>query len=208
MDPLNGIFYVIVLIFSVVVHEVAHGYAAEYFGDPTARLAGRLTMNPIKHIDPVGSVILPIILALSNAGFMVGWARPVPYNSENFDNKKKGTIVVALAGISANIFLAIIFGLLIRFSPYFGIVSLPFLTITSTIVIVNLVLALFNIIPIPPLDGSKVLFELLPIRFQKIRNILEIYQFFFLIIFIFFLWQYIAPPVVTHLYAILTGIAL
>ena len=99
MDPLNCIFYVIVLIFSVVVHEVAHGYAAEYFGDPTARLAGRLTMNPIKHIDPVGSVILPIILALSNAGFMVGWARPVPYNSENFDNKKKGTIVVALAGI-------------------------------------------------------------------------------------------------------------
>lgn len=196
MQAIDGIFYVIVLIMSVVVHEFAHGYSAYLLGDNTARLSGRLTLNPLKHLDPFGSVILPLLLIISQAGFVIGWARPVPYNPDNLRNLRKGTFIVAFAGIFANLVLAVFFGLLMRFAPGFGFdISQfsAFYKITSIIVLTNLVLAIFNLIPIPPLDGSKILFSALPARFRDIENFLEKWGMILLLFFIIFLWGKVAP---------------
>ena len=148
----------------MVIHEVSHGFMAEYFGDHTARRAGRLTLNPIKHLDLFGSILLPALLVLTRAGFLFGWAKPVPYNPDNLSNPKWGTIAVAAAGVSANFFIAIVFGSVLRFGPdLFGLTLSPnFYFITSAIVVVNLALGIFNLVPIPPLDGSKILFSLFP----------------------------------------------
>ena len=196
---------------SVVVHEVAHGYIAYRLGDNTASLRGRLTLNPIKHLDPFGSVILPLLLILMNAGFVLGWAKPVPFNPDNLRNGKKGIFMVAVAGILANLMLAIIFGLLIRFGFVFGLPPFDalalhsFYKIASTIVITNLVLALFNLIPIPPLDGSKILFSFLPARLQYIEEFLERWGMFLLLFFIIFLWSQVSPLIYLAFSAI-TGI--
>ncbi|MDD3662890.1 MAG: site-2 protease family protein, partial [Candidatus Pacebacteria bacterium] len=167
MQFIDGIFYVIVLIMSVVIHEYAHGYMAYSLGDNTARSRGRLTLNPIKHLDLFGSIILPLVLLISGSGFLIGWAKPVPYNPSNLRNIRKGTFLVSIIGILANLAIAILFGLLIRLAVSLGIpeytassmVVHPFYKITTIIVLMNLVLALFNLIPIPPLDGSKILFS-------------------------------------------------
>lgn len=209
MSGINSIFYVLVLIMSVVVHEVAHGFAAESQGDPTARFAGRLTMNPLKHIDMMGSIILPLILILTHAGFLIGWAKPVPYNENNLRNKKWGTIAVASAGILANIGLAVIFGVAMRFAGVLGSAAPAFVAIAGTIVLVNLLLALFNLIPIPPLDGSKILFSLIPetpktIEFQsKIQHL----SLPLLLVFIFFIWPHVVPAI-GFLFSLITGIPL
>src|SRR3989344_2555865 len=123
MNATNAIFYVAILIMSVVIHEISHGFMAEYFGDNTARNAGRLTLNPLKHLDLFGSIILPAFLILSKAGFLFGWAKPVPYNPDNLSDRKWGTIAVAVAGVSANFLIAIVFGLIIRFSSSFVLPS-------------------------------------------------------------------------------------
>lgn len=195
MQAIDGIFYIIVLIMSVVIHEVAHGYTAYLLGDNTARESGRLTLNPIKHLDPFGSVILPLLLVFMNAGFVIGWARPVPYNPANLKNEKKGTFLVAIAGILANLMIAIVFGLLIRFAPLFMTVTtlVSFYKIATIIVILNIVLALFNLIPIPPLDGSKILFTLLPVKYRYIESFLEKWGMFILLFFIIFLWVKVSP---------------
>ena len=195
MQVTDGIFYVVVLIMSVVVHEVAHGYTAYLLGDNTARNSGRLTLNPIKHLDPFGSVVLPLLLVFMNAGFVIGWAKPVPYNPANLRDEKKGTFLVSVAGVLANLLIAIIFGLLIRFAPMFlDIASLSsFYKITSIIVLLNLVLVLFNLIPIPPLDGSKILFSFLPYKYRYIENFLEKWGMFVLLFFIIFIWSYFSP---------------
>lgn len=192
---------------SVVVHEVAHGYAALYFGDKTAEYAGRLTFNPLKHLDPFGSVILPLILVLTGSSFLVGWAKPVPYNPANLRDKKWGTVWVASAGILANIAIAIFFGLIIRVSILTGIFSGSFISLASAVVVLNIVLALFNLMPIPPLDGSKIIFTLLPHRFSFIERFFERHSLILLLIFIFFIWGFISgviPPV----YTLLTGLPL
>jgi Zn-dependent protease len=214
MQAIDGIFYVIVLIMSVVVHEFAHGYTAYLLGDNTARLSGRLTLNPIKHLDLFGSIILPLLLVLSNAGFVIGWAKPVPYNPNNLRNGRRGTFMVAIAGILANLIIAILFGLLIRFAPsILGIAPYnpdpllinPFYKITSIIVIMNLVLALFNIIPIPPLDGSKILFSFIPLKYRYIENFLDKWGMFILLFFIIFLWSSVSP-LVFRVFSLITGI--
>ena len=213
MQAIDGIFYVVVLIMSVVVHEFAHGYVAYRLGDDTARLQGRLTLNPLKHLDPFGSVLLPLMLILSNAGFVIGWARPVPYNPNNLKNYKKGTILVSVAGILANLFVAIMFGLVIRMAPSFGIapyivdptIIQPFYRITTIIVLTNLVLAIFNLIPIPPLDGSKILFSLLPARLRNIENFLERWGIVVLLFFIIFLWGYVSP-LIFMAFSLVTGL--
>lgn len=203
---IDGIFYIIVLIMSVVVHEVAHGYSAYLLGDNTARNSGRLTLNPLKHLDPFGSVILPLLLVLMSAGFVIGWAKPVPYNPANLRDEKKGTFLVAIAGILANLVLVIFFGLLIRFAPLLGIpMSAPFFKITSIIVILNLVLALFNLIPIPPLDGSKIMFSFLPYKYRYIENFLEKWGMFLLLFFIIFLWTKVSP-IILIAFHLITGI--
>lgn len=158
MQP-EVIFSIVVLVVSVILHEVAHGYMANYLGDPTARLAGRLTLNPVVHIDPIGSIILPALLAVMGSPLLIGYAKPVPYNPHNL-RSIYGETLVAAAGPATNILLALLFALLVRF----GSVSMtePMLSAFLTICYINLLLAMFNLIPIPPLDGSKVLSGILP----------------------------------------------
>jgi Zn-dependent protease len=170
MAGLDIIFYIVILIFSVILHEVAHGYVADMQGDPTARLAGRLTLNPAPHIDLFGSILLPAILIFTGSGIVVGWAKPVPYNPYNLRNQRWGTLAVAIAGVATNFLIALIFGLLIRFAD--GL-PLSFLAIAKMIVVLNIVLGVFNLLPVPPLDGSKVLLSLFPKWFYPIEQFAE-----------------------------------
>ena len=202
------IFQIAVLIFSVVIHEASHGYAALALGDKTAQYAGRLTLNPLKHIDPMGSVILPIFFLLLG-GPVFGWAKPVPYNPYNLRSQKWGPALVGAAGPAANIALAVIFGLAVRFAPDIASpavtpIVINFLSIASTIVVLNLVLAFFNLVPIPPLDGSKVLFALLPYRWYGVQGFLEQYGFLLLLGFIFFSRRWLIP-VVFFFFNLITG---
>lgn len=201
---IDFIFAIIVLIMSVVIHEVSHGYVAGLFGDPTARLAGRLTLNPIKHLDPVGSFIVPVA-SYFLGGFIFGWAKPVPYNPYNLSNQKWGTALVAAAGALSNLFIAIVFGLIIRFADPLGITSGAFINIAGIVVLLNIILAVFNLIPIPPLDGSKVLFALLPYNMRYIQEFLERYWLFFVFILIFFFWRFILP-IVSFIFEFITGV--
>jgi Zn-dependent protease len=161
-DPLSITFELLILIFSIVIHEVAHGYAANSLGDPTARLSGRLTLNPIKHIDLVGSILVPAFLVLTNAGILFGWAKPVPYNPFNLKNQRWGEAIVAVAGPATNLFLAVLLGLVARFGS--GTLPDPFIVIATVAAFVNLFLGLFNLIPLPPLDGYTTLRGILPYR--------------------------------------------
>lgn len=156
------VFTLVILIFSIIVHEVAHGYAANSLGDPTAKLQGRLTLNPVPHIDLVGSILVPGILILSSAGVFFGWAKPVPYNPYNLRNQRWGEAIVASAGALTNLILALVFGLIVRFGV--ETLPLPYLELAGTICAVNLFLGIFNLIPIPPLDGFTVLRGLMPYR--------------------------------------------
>lgn len=203
------IFQLAILIFSVVIHEVSHGLAANALGDPTAKYAGRLTLNPLKHLDPFGSVILPILLAVAHLP-IIGWARPVPYNPYNLKvrNQDFGSAIVGIAGPGANIVIAAVFGFLIRAAEFWagslGSVAEPLIGIMGLIVLINLVLAIFNLVPIPPLDGSKVLFSILPYHWFGFRMFLERFGFFLLLIFIFYFSQWILP-VVSLFFRLLTG---
>ncbi len=187
---LETILFVVILILSIVLHELAHGYAANWLGDPTARLAGRLTLNPVRHIDPLGSVLIPALLYLTQAPFLFGWAKPVPYNPYNLRNQRWGESFVAAAGPLTNLLLAAIFASFIRLSDIFGF-SGAFLEVASFIVLINIVLALFNAIPFPPLDGSKIIAPFLPFgiaqKYQALGQMVERLGFIglFLIIFLF-----------------------
>ena len=200
---LDAFFSILILILSVVVHEVSHGFAANYLGDPTARLQGRLTLNPLPHIDPIGSVLVPLLLFFTGSGAMFGWAKPVPVNPYNLRGKY-GEAIVAFAGLLSNICVALVFGLPIRLT--IGVLSSSFLHIAALTVVINLVLAIFNLVPIPPLDGSKILFAFLPHHLQEIREALERWGFFIVLIFIVFLWQYLTP-IIGSVFSLLTGIA-
>jgi Zn-dependent protease len=205
MQGTDAIFYIIILIASIVIHEVSHGFMAEYFGDDTARNAGRLTLNPIPHLDIFGSILLPAILVIFHAPFMFGWAKPVPYNPNNLSNKKWGTIAVASAGVLSNFIIAIIFGIIIRLSSYFALPS-SFYFITSAIVVVNLALGIFNLVPIPPLDGSKILFSFLPERAFSFIIAYERYALILLLIFIVYFSDYLFP-ILAFLFHLVTGLA-
>jgi len=176
MDP-TSIALILILIISVILHEMAHGYAANWLGDPTARLQGRLSPNPLVHIDPMMSVILPMLLVLSNSHFLFGAAKPVPYNPYNFTNQKWGETIVAMAGPLTNIALAIIFALIIRFADLLPMLTPTFINLSFQIVVLNLFLAFFNLVPLPPLDGSKIIPNFLPfglrLKYERFRFILE-----------------------------------
>lgn len=191
---------------SVVVHEVSHGFVALRFGDRTALYAGRLTLNPLKHLDMFGSIILPAFLVLTHSSFLFGWAKPVPYNPNNLTNRKWGTVAVASAGILANLSIAILFGLILRFSIN-SAVSINFISIISSIILINLGLAIFNLVPIPPLDGSKILFSLLPNSFYAIISFFEQYSLVLILIFIVFFADFLYP-ILAYLYYLITGLAI
>jgi Zn-dependent protease len=202
-SALTFVFSLVVLIFSVIIHEVSHGYAALFLGDRTAQDEGRLTLNPLKHIDPIGSIIFPA-LSILLGGFIFGWAKPVPFNPYNLRNKKWGEAIVAAAGPASNFLLAIAFGLALRLSPSLALSSAAGLV--ATIVLVNLMLGTFNLIPIPPLDGSRLLAAILPQRFEKVRHILDRYGLIIVILLIFILAP-IASYVVSWLFTLITGIS-
>lgn len=207
MAGYTEIFYFIVLIISIMVHEVAHGIVAEREGDPTARLLGRITLNPLKHIDILGSIVLPVLLLLSGTGMMVGWAKPVPYDPSRLHRGKKSLALVASAGILANLIIAIFFGLLIRLSIITHITSVSFLSIASIIVLVNIVLAMFNAVPLAPLDGFNILDALLRGRAHRVFVAIERFSLPLLLIFVIFGWQFVAPLGI-KLYTLITGLAL
>jgi Zn-dependent protease len=161
MTLASGIFLVVIIMFSAIIHEVMHGVAADYLGDPTARYAGRLTLNPIPHLDPFGSVLLPLILVLTGSPIFFAWAKPVPYNPYNLRPGRFSEAIVAGAGPFSNAVIAAVFGVAIRLALVPGLSDIFFL-----IVVVNVMLCIFNLIPIPPLDGSKVLESFLPGEFR------------------------------------------
>jgi Zn-dependent protease len=202
------IFYIIILLYSVIIHEVSHGVAALWLGDPTAKYAGRITANPLKHIDPWLTLGMPILmLLLTNFRFAFGGAKPVPYNPYNLKNQKWGPALVGLSGPGSNILIAIIAAILAKFitipmavkadiianfnswgkitEVISGSVGTIFFELLVIIIFWNVLLAFFNLIPIPPLDGSKLLFSVIPIRIETLA-ILEQFGFIFLLMFIIF----------------------
>lgn len=184
MDIIILLFSLVVLFFSVVIHELAHGYTALSLGDPTAKYEGRLTLNPLKHLDPFGSVILPLLLVLARSPILIGWAKPVPVNPYNFRDQKWGQLKVALAGPATNFAIAIIFGLLVRFFGFY--LEIHFVNFLAIVSFYNFLWAIFNLVPIPPLDGSWILFNFLPERFFQFKLAFQQYGSFILIFFIFF----------------------
>jgi len=187
-----AIFLILIILFSVVIHEVSHGYMANLLGDPTAKMQGRLTLNPIVHLDPLGSIILPAILYFTGAP-MIGWAKPVPFNPYNLRAGKWGPAIVAVAGPLSNIVVAGFFSLLIRLNVSMAFASATFTDLCVLIVSLNVLLAVFNLVPIPPLDGSKVLFAALPYKFRHIEAFLERYGLFLIVIFLFWGVNLILP---------------
>lgn len=193
------IFNLVVLLFSVVIHEVSHGFVAERLGDPTARLLGRLTLNPLKHLDFMGSFVIPFgLFFLTNGAFVFGWAKPVPYNPANLKHPKNDSAKIAAAGPASNFILAAAFGIFYRIVGAGDVASAgPILGFFSLIVFVNVLLGVFNLVPIPPLDGSKVLFSILP-RSESAARLalfLERYGLLILILFMLYGFRLIMPAV-------------
>lgn len=198
MNLINLVYYFIIIIPSAIIHEIAHGAMALHLGDPTARDAGRLTLNPLAHIDVWGTILMPISLFLISGGsFMFAYAKPVPYNPYNIKNKY-GELLVAIAGPISNFVLAVIFALSYRFLP-FNELARSFLSI---LVFANIALAVFNLVPIPPLDGSKILYLFIPKKNFALRIFLEKYGLFLLLFFLFFGFSFIAP-IISFIYDLL-----
>lgn len=202
------IFYLLILLHSVIIHEVAHGIVALWLGDTTAKYADRLNLNPLKHIDPVGSILAPLFMLLTSGfRFAFGWAKPVPYNPYNLKDQKWGPVLVALAGPGSNILIAVVFAIIARmidipvalkldiianFNEWSNISAVIagsagsiFFELCVIIIFWNVLLAFFNLIPIPPLDGSKLFFAILPIKIETMA-IMEQFGFIFLLFFIIF----------------------
>ncbi|MDD2758426.1 MAG: site-2 protease family protein [Patescibacteria group bacterium] len=191
MNPLQLVFYFLIIVPSAIIHEYAHGWMADRLGDPTARYAGRLTLDPRAHIDLWGTILMPVLLFfLSNGSFLFAYAKPVPYNPYNLKNHKWGPAMVALAGPLANLLLATVFAFLVRVFPASSLVEFFYI-----ITYANVLLLVFNLVPIPPLDGSKILYAVLPDSASGVRDFLERYSFVLLMVFVFFLFDFIAPVI-------------
>lgn len=191
------LFLYVIIIFSAVFHEFFHGWTANALGDPTAKDAGRLTLNPLKHIDPIGTVIIPLFLLFFVGGF-IGWAKPVPYNPYNLRDQKWGSTKIAFAGPGANFLIALLFALIFRFFPIQGVFNIAI----SWIIYINIFLGLFNLIPIPPLDGSKLIMDLFP---QQSKRYLQMgFMGIFLALFVAIM---ILPPIAQFIYKIFAGAA-
>lgn len=200
------IFLIAILIFSVVIHEVSHGVVANALGDPTAKNAGRLTLNPIPHLDPIGSVLLPgfliLMSQLGGGGIIFGWAKPVPVNPMNLRGKY-GSALVSLAGPGSNLAIAFTFGLALRFLPLAEL-NPALILVFSYIVFLNILLAVFNLLPIPPLDGSHILFTFLPRSFDALRVFLSRFGIFVLLFIIFFFFGFVSL-IVNSIFTLIVG---
>lgn len=196
------LFSIAILIISVVIHEFAHGIAALWQGDPTAKLSGRLTLNPVKHIDPIGSIAVPLICAILPGSVMFGWAKPVPFNPYNLRNRKWGEAIVAFAGPLSNICIAVILGLIIRL--FHVSMASQLIELFVVAILTNLVLAIFNLVPLPPLDGSKIMYSLFPAKMGRFIAIFERYGLMFTIIFIFAFVQ-VLDPVIWAVFKLIVG---
>jgi len=174
--------FAIPLVFAITIHEVAHGWVANRLGDPTARMMGRLTLNPIKHIDPLGTIIIPVALIVLNAGFVFGWAKPVPVTKENLKRPRRDMALVAAAGPITNVIMALIWaaiaklGIALIAAKY--IAGIPLVAMGRFGIIINLVLAVLNLIPLPPLDGSRIADSFLRGKASHYYNMLEPFGFF------------------------------
>lgn len=203
MEDINlKIFLYIIIVVSAVFHEFAHGWSAYRLGDSTAKNAGRLTLNPLAHLDPFGTVVLPLFL-LFTSGIFLGWAKPVPYDPRNLRDQKYGSLKVGIAGPAANLIIALILGLFSRFSGYFvvaGVLPSVFFQFLAIIIYINIFLALFNLLPFPPLDGSKVFADLFPKQWAAFEKIGLIGIFLALVLAFFFL-----PPVADFVFWIIAG---
>jgi Zn-dependent protease len=204
MDFAMIVFEFVVLLFSAVLHEVAHGFMAEKLGDDTARRAGRLTLNPLVHIDPFGSILLPVVLYIASGGsFFFAAAKPVPYDPRNLKYPRSGSAKIALAGPFTNLFLAIIFGIAVRVGIFFSAPDI-FVSLLAVIVYLNVALAIFNLVPIPPLDGSRVLFAALPPNHATFRAAYFLERYGIIIVFAFFGFSLLLP-IMGYLFGIFTG---
>jgi Zn-dependent protease len=181
------IIWILPVVFAITVHEVAHGWAAKKLGDNTAAMLGRLTLNPIKHIDPIGTLLIPGLLLLTGTGFIFGWAKPVPVDGRNFKNPLHDMAIVAIAGPASNLLMAIAWALIARIGVIVNteFVSLPLINMGMAGISINLVLCLLNLLPIPPLDGSRVLTGILPHRLAWQYNQLERYGFIILLVLLY-----------------------
>ena len=191
MNWTSILFYFLVIVPSAIIHEYAHGWMADKLGDPTARYAGRLTLNPKAHIDLWGTIIMPVTLSILSAGkFLFAYAKPVPYNPYNLKDQRLGPVLVSLAGPMSNLLLALSFAAVIRLTPITTLTEFLYI-----IVYANILLMVFNLVPIPPLDGSKVLYALLPPGNEKIIFFLEKNSFIILLVFVFFLFDLLFPVI-------------
>ena len=196
-----GLYKVLILIFSAVVHEYMHGWMAFRLGDNTAKDAGRLTANPLKHLEWFGSFLMPLVMILGNFPFVLGWAKPVPYNPSNLSDRRHGEAKVAAAGPLANLIIALAFGLALRWLPFH---NLYFSSLIAAIVYINLVLMVFNLMPVPPLDGSKILATFLPDHLKVRYLSLERMGFILVILFVM-LAGGIILPIVNGLFRLIIG---
>jgi Zn-dependent protease len=200
---------VVIVILSIIFHEVAHGWVANLLGDPTAKYAGRLTLNPIPHIDTVGSIIVPGLALLSGSPFLLGWAKPVPVNPYNLRYGKWGEALTAFAGPATNVLIAVLAALLVRF----GVLGPELLYVVFVIVAANISLAILNMLPIPPLDGSKVVAALLPpglyMQYRELEHMTYALGPFGLILVLIIIVNFLSAPMgalVGSLFSVLTGI--
>ncbi len=191
--------WILPVVFAITVHEVAHGWVAKKYGDNTAFMLGRLTLNPIKHIDLVGTIIIPGLLLISGTGFIFGWAKPVPVDASNFKNPLADMAIVALAGPVSNLLMAVAWALIARVGMTIGasaeVISLPLIYSGIAGIAINLVLALVNLLPIPPLDGSRILTGMLPSRLAWQYNQLERYGFIILLV---LLWSNLLGTILAY----------
>lgn len=181
--------WILPVVFAITVHEVAHGWVAKKYGDNTASLLGRLTLNPIKHIDLLGTIIIPGLLLITGTGFIFGWAKPVPVDPRNFKNPRQDMAIVALAGPVSNLAMAVGWALIVRLGVTIGVqaeaISLPLIYTGIAGISINLVLAMLNLLPVPPLDGSRILSGLLPHYWAWQYNRLERFGFIILVVLLY-----------------------
>ena len=193
--------YAIPVLFGITLHEAAHGYVARYFGDPTAYEAGRISLNPTRHIDPIGTIVVPLFLLISTkllggAGLLFGWAKPVPVNWARLRNPKKHILWVALAGPASNLFMGILWAIALRIQVSLGLDPSDFWARMAIAgVQVNLVLMALNLVPLPPLDGGRIVYSLLPQTYANHYARLEPYGMLILIVLMFtgVLWVILQP---------------